>query len=343
MNAEDIPLKVLICDADRDTSISLERALMRDRRISVLGTAHTVGDAQVKIRGADLNTIFIDVAGLGIQRASDFVFAVRKSLPEVVFVLFIDQAKAEAARDVFYAGERSRFNHYYVLDKNTPLSRFEDEVATVVRTCRTDLSHRLSQVSLSRLAAEVRSPASPATARHPEVLANKIEELLNTLSRDQRRSTDPRSVFVSYRFEETEWISGLTDLLANSGFTAIDGKATNTYIGQGVIDRIRDSEYFLCLMTRYKAKEDGMYITSPWLLEEKGVALALKKRIVLMVEDGVDEIGGLQGDWQRIHFTQKGFLKAALAAVAQLRSYAGGEATSHLRGDASLKKHPASD
>ena len=42
-----------------------------------------------------------------------------------------------------------------------------------------------------------------------------------------------------------------------------------------------------------------------------------------MVEDGVDDFGGLQGDWQRIHFGPKGFLVAALQAVEQLQSYAG--------------------
>jgi hypothetical protein len=76
-------------------------------------------------------------------------------------------------------------------------------------------------------------------------------------------------------------------------------------------------------MTKDKQKADGTYTTSPWLLEEKGAALAMNKRIVLMVEEGVgaDEIGGLQGDWQRIHFTPKGFTTAALSAVKQLKSY----------------------
>lgn len=58
-------------------------------------------------------------------------------------------------------------------------------------------------------------------------------------------------------------------------------------------------------------------------LEEKGAALAFGKPLVLMIEEGVTEFGGLQGDWQRIHFGGKGFLKAALEAVEQLKSWAG--------------------
>ena len=38
---------------------------------------------------------------------------------------------------------------------------------------------------------------------------------------------------------------------------------------------------------------------------------------------GVDDFGALQGDWQRIHFGPKGFLKASLEAVQQLASYSG--------------------
>jgi hypothetical protein len=42
-----------------------------------------------------------------------------------------------------------------------------------------------------------------------------------------------------------------------------------------------------------------------------------------MVEEGVSDFGGLQGDRQRIHFGAKGFLTAALDAVDQLKSYLG--------------------
>ena len=62
---------------------------------------------------------------------------------------------------------------------------------------------------------------------------------------------------------------------------------------------------------------------APWLLEEKGAALALGKPLVLMIEEGVSDFGGLQGDWQRLHFAPKGFLSAALEAVKQLESYTG--------------------
>ena len=78
-------------------------------------------------------------------------------------------------------------------------------------------------------------------------------------------------------------------------------------------------------MTRDKEKADGTYTTSPWLLEEKGAALAFRKPLVLLIEEGVTDFGGLHGDWQRHHFAAKGFTGAALKAVKQLRSYSGKE------------------
>jgi hypothetical protein len=83
-------------------------------------------------------------------------------------------------------------------------------------------------------------------------------------------------------------------------------------------------------MTRDKEKADGTYTTSPWLLEEKGVAIAFGKYLVLLVEEGITDFGGLQGDWQRHHFSAKGFTTVALKAVKQLRSTAGNSSLSEL-------------
>jgi hypothetical protein len=103
----------------------------------------------------------------------------------------------------------------------------------------------------------------------------------------------------------------------------VKGDRAQSFVSQAVLERIRDAEYFVCLMTRKYRLSDGGFGTSPWLLEEKGAALAFGKPIVLLVEEGVTDIGGMQGDWQRIHFTPKEFLSAALQAVEQLTSYSG--------------------
>lgn len=324
MKEEDIPLKILICDPVPATALLIRDLLVRQQSVRRVNVAGSIQEAQVEIRGADVNTILIDVESLGIKAASEFVFSVRRALPEIVFVLYIDVAFVESRRDVFYAGERRRFSHYYVLDKKTPLATLADEVQALIWRCRSDLSWRLSEASLTRLAEEVRALPTNTQNHDSEPLAAQLEKLVSAMTAERKPRILPRSVFLSYRFEEGEWIEGLQGLLVDNGFTIVDGKGSNSFIGQGILEKIQEAEFFLCLMTRSKRKEDGLYTTSPWLLEEKGAALALHKRIVLMIEEGVDEYGGLQGDWQRIHFAPKGFTTAALSAVKQLRSYVGG-------------------
>lgn len=156
---------------------------------------------------------------------------------------------------------------------------------------------------------------------------SELKDLVTSTVGAKRNAVQQNSVFLSCRFAEREFVRGLTDLLEKSGFAVVTGSATNNYIGRAILARIAACEYFLCLMTRDAQKADGTYTTSPWLLEEKGAALALEKPIVLMVENGVTDVGGLQGDWQRIEFGERGFLIAALQAVEQLNSYSGRSGT----------------
>ncbi|HEV3038592.1 MAG TPA: hypothetical protein VHA33_12530 [Candidatus Angelobacter sp.] len=107
-------------------------------------------------------------------------------------------------------------------------------------------------------------------------------------------------------------------LLKHEKFEVMTGGSASTFISQAILDRIKACDMFLCLMTRDELKVDSTYTTSPWLLQETGAAVALGKPLVLMVQDGVSGIGGLQADWQRIHFTDKTFLRAALDALQQL-------------------------
>ena len=338
-NSDDIPLKVLVCDTD-DSARVLSEALARQPKILEVRQAGDVKAASDLLLGgpeerrSDINTIFIDPLTLGLDQASQFIFRIRNELPEIVFVLYIDRSRAESRRASFYRGDRQRFSHYYVLDKQTPIDSFEAELRSVVRLCRSDLSWRMSKTAIERVRYEAERLATASTEAREQDVAEQLEEvraLLHELAaaRDVARGA-PQSlpvrtntVFVSYRFSEDEYFEGLGSLLTANEFDVVTGEAADTYISRAVLDRIKECEYFLSLLTRDAEKSDGTYTTSPWLIEEKGAAIALGKRLVLMVEEGVTDIGGLQGDWQRIHFVPKGFLKAAMKAVHQLREYAG--------------------
>jgi hypothetical protein len=169
-------------------------------------------------------------------------------------------------------------------------------------------------------------PKAGSHTMEPNVLVSDLSALIASLATRPSPASArvvPRSVFLSHRFAETEYVEGLIKLLEQHGFIVVTAKTTNTYVSKAILDKIKSCQYFLCLMSRDEGKADGTFTSSPWLLEEKGAALAFGKPIVLMIEEGVSDYGGLQGDWQRIHFGPKGFLSAALQAVEQLKSYAG--------------------
>jgi hypothetical protein len=265
---------------------------------------------------------------LGLEEASDLIFSMREEFSDIVFVLFIDRAAAEALGGTFYSGQRRRFSHYFMLDKRTPVAAFGDEVATTLELCRQYLDIRYPLRELQEIRAQT-SELSGSDFRAPasaiKDLSAKLDKLLDRLP-DTSSQANVRSntVFLSCRFADSQYIDGLKDLLAEKGFEVVTGDNATRYISEAILQRIRESEFFMCLMTRDAEKADGTYTTSPWLLEEKGAALAFGKYLVLLIEEGVTDFGGLQGDWQRHHFTAKGFISAALKAVNQLRSAAGG-------------------
>jgi len=326
----DIPLKVLIVDPS-DSSAEMLAQAMKGLSKTVLSVkyASALSEAQKILADSDINAIYIDPLSLGIKVASEFIFDVRKRLPSIVFVLYLDFTQMERNRTEFYSGERRRLAHYFKLDKLTPIATFTDELKTIIKQCQSDLSYILTQEKISKLQDElisIQTKTSTEVASIPIKILQDIQEQLESLkARQHEKQPDvkPKSVFLSYRFAEYEYVDGLRTLLEREGFSIVTGQDSNTFISQAILERIKACEFFVCLMTHAEEKKDGTYTPSPWLLEEKGAALAMGKRIVLMVEEGVNDIGGLQGDWQRIHFTSKSFTKAAIKAVDQLKSYIG--------------------
>ncbi len=322
---EKIGLNVLICDAT-DAADVLREALGRENCVQDIRIAPTVAAAREALTWPLLNTIIIDPLSENLELASDFIFGVRASHTQIVFVLYVDLADAEKHRSEFYSGERRRFSHYFVLDKRTPIAAFQDELRSVIHLCQGDLSWRMSELNLRRLLDISAEPGTTGKAKTQMALVEAASSLFARLSdRSQvgKSQSGPKNVFLSYRFADQEYVDGLTELLNQNGFAVETGRSANTYISKAILERIKRCDFFLCLMTKNEAKVDGTYTTSGWLLEEKGAALAFGKPLVLMIEEGVTDFGGLQGDWQRIHFGARGFLKAALEAVTQLRSWAG--------------------
>ncbi len=132
-----------------------------------------------------------------------------------------------------------------------------------------------------------------------------------------KKNNSSETIFLGYSYREIddEFVSGFKELLIDKGYEVIDGKADGLgSISQAILEKIRISDIVVIIMTKRDKKENGKFTTAAWLLEEKGAALALEKQVGMFVEDEIDEaeIGGMQGDNQRFHFTRNNFLKAAM-------------------------------
>ena len=334
-----VSLKVLICDADQVAASILCEAIRKVEPAVNIDVVRRWIALREAFDPTKHNAIFIDPLTIGLGKSAEFVFGIRETLPnKVVFVLFIDKQIVEADRAKFYQGRRSRFAHYITFDKSIPPTMYGEEVGAVLARCRGWLQRHASEEALQSVEDRA-SQWLPTTSKAPEAaVVTEMREMIRTIrslvdSREVPRSPSGAvrgdvikdSVFVSYDFGEQSLAEGLINLLKLHKFTVQTGARGNTFISRTILDRIATCEYFVSLMTHHDQKTDGTYTTSPWLIEEKGAAVALGKPVVLLVEVGVGaaEIGGLQGDWQRIEFGERGFTTAALQAVEQLRSYSG--------------------
>jgi HSP90 family molecular chaperone len=153
-------------------------------------------------------------------------------------------------------------------------------------------------------------------------------EIELTLEKLVPADSDPRSVFLSYSFDDnSERLAGqLRGLLEARELTVQDGHVDETgSLSSQVIDRIRRSGAFIGLVTpRATGSAESV---SGWVLEEKGAALALGKPTLLIGHDSVpsESFRRLGGDniWITSDGSEPGWAKAFEQAVsATLRTLA---------------------
>ncbi len=142
--------------------------------------------------------------------------------------------------------------------------------------------------------------------------------------KNEKKETIEKSIFLSYSFnkDDTELVKGFIDFLESSGFKVITGvKNPIGSLSKSILRKIQSAEKFVVVMTKRDKKENGKYTTSSWLLEEKGVAIAYYKPCLMLVENEIDntEIGGMQGDDQRLHFTRNNFTSIVAEAIKMLK------------------------
>ncbi len=76
-------------------------------------------------------------------------------------------------------------------------------------------------------------------------------------------------------------------------------------VSEKVKTRIDAQFHFVGLFTRRdKLEGRNEWTTSPWLIDEKAYAVGKGKKLILLKEDGVTSIGGIQGDYEYVEFSR---------------------------------------
>ncbi|PZG13155.1 hypothetical protein C1I95_24280 [Micromonospora craterilacus] len=321
---------MLLCDTD-DTAGRLYQELTQNPLVRRLRVAGSLDEAARRTVDGEFDVVVVDPLSIGLAGlAGAGEFALARADAGMAVVLYVDLAEVESRASVFYYGERARLKDLFILDRRIPPAVLAAEANEVLIKCQALRLLATGRVRADRLLDEVRDIAVSTGDGELEQLVEEVGEsrILERVRPDAElvRPTTAGTVFLSHRADEADgYVRGLTELLEDKGFTVLTGRGADGYVGTAVLNRIRDCEFFVSLMTRDRplAGDGERYATSAWLVEEKGAALAFRKYMVLLVEEGVDDIGRLQGDWQRHRFTPTTFTTAARAAVAQLGRHSG--------------------
>jgi hypothetical protein len=118
------------------------------------------------------------------------------------------------------------------------------------------------------------------------------------------------TAFVGHSFakDDEEIVDELCDFFTKLGMVCDSGRRAEPIgVSAKVRKRIKDAEVFIGIFTRDTPKPDGTFTTRPWLIEEKTFALTEGKKVLMFVEEGVKDIGGMQEDLEYIEFNRTNF------------------------------------
>jgi hypothetical protein len=99
----------------------------------------------------------------------------------------------------------------------------------------------------------------------------------------------------------------VADVLSAIGIRVVTGERPKAdRISEKVKRLIEQQSIFVGVFTkRDKIARKPEWTTSPWVIDEKAYALGLRKLLILVKEEGVGSVGGIQGDYEYIEFSRQ--------------------------------------
>jgi hypothetical protein len=139
------------------------------------------------------------------------------------------------------------------------------------------------------------------------------------------------TAFVGHSFDsrDREAVKYIRGVLAGIGIKTVTGEKPQAARVSDKVKRLIEGQHmFVGVFTRRdKIARRQEWTTSPWIIDEKAYAYAKGKKLVLLREDGVQSIGGIQGDYEfikfsrdRLHLLGRALLDLFDIRVAALRS-----------------------
>lgn len=110
-------------------------------------------------------------------------------------------------------------------------------------------------------------------------------------------------VFLAYSFrpENEKLVHLVRDLLVAIGFEILEGEEPKPIsVSDKVKQKITSSDCLVALMTKDKQDDKGEWLPSDWVREEAVFALAQKKHVIRILEEGVSKEGKIFGDQEFI-------------------------------------------
>lgn len=124
------------------------------------------------------------------------------------------------------------------------------------------------------------------------------------------------TAFVGHSFmpDDLQVADSFIRVLEAVGITVATGeKPQADKISEKVKRRIEKQHIFVGIFTRRdKLAGKRAWNTSAWVIDEKAYALGKNRKLILLKEEGVESIGGIQGDYEFIEFSRDRIQDAVL-------------------------------
>jgi len=158
----------------------------------------------------------------------------------------------------------------------------------------------------------------------PKGVAFAKSRSLPSADRELLYTEDPYGVFLARQFltQDDVLFEVLTKTLPKSGFAIHDGRVDGLDAFRGeILLKIRRARFFLCLLTHREEIKGGGFASSVWLYQETGAAVALRKKPLVLVEEGMHEhyAGEMQKNYEYITFSRSNFASVLPEVVRRLQ------------------------